>query len=170
MDPSHPQHGPATAPDPERQMKVTAFNTSYVTIMHGCANEGKEQKERQKNKSKLHTAFVKQHLDNTPIHPLIGRRPPEVHRTEQSLSRKIRRTLAQLRAMKSPLLKEYLSNIGAEDNPLCPLCGQESHNTAHLFRCQSIPTDLVPIDLWHRPVLVAELLGEWQAALDAAEA
>ena len=150
-------------------MKQTAFDTSYVTVVHSCANRNEEKKERVRNKNTLHTAFVKQHLDDTPIHPLIGRRPPEVHKSEKSLSRKIRRTLAQLRAMKSPLLKEYLHDIGAEDDPQCPLCRQARHNTVHLFQCPSIPSDLVPIDLWHRPTLVADLLGEWRTALEEAE-
>ena len=169
IDPNHPQHAAAIAPDPDRRMKVTAFDTSHVTLAYGCANEGEEEKERKKNKRRLHTATVSKHLADTPIHPLINSKPPEVHKSEESLSRKIRRTLAQLRAVKSPILKDYLHHIGAEEDPNCPLCGQERHTTAHLFRCTRIPTDLAPIDLWRRPVLVAELLEEWQTALDAAE-
>ena len=32
-----------------------------------------------------------------------------------------------------------------------------------------VPTTLTPEDLWHRPTIVAELVGEWRAALSAAE-
>ena len=142
MDPRHPQHAAAIAPDPDRRMKVAAFDTTHVTLAYGCANEGEEEKERRKNKGRLHTAIVSKHLAETPIHPLINSKPPDVHKTEESLSREIRRTLAQLRAEKSPLLKDYLHNIGAEEDPNCPLCGQERHTTAHLFRCTQIPTDL----------------------------
>ena len=80
------------------------------------------------------------------------------------------RTLAQLRAQKCPMLQEYLHSIGAAEDPGCPLCGHRAHNTAHLFSCPSIHTDLSPQDLWRRPVLVADLLQEWQTALEAAEA
>ena len=169
MDNDHPQHAAAVAPDPDRQMKMTAFNTSYITVVHSCTNEGEEKKERIRNKKRLHTAAVSQHLEEQPIHPLLGAQPPDVHKEEQSLSRNIRRNLAQLRAQKSPVLKEYLHNIGVEDSPLCPLCGQSAHNTIHLFRCTAVQTELTPIDLWRRPARAADLLQRWRADIEAAE-
>ena len=70
---------------------------------------------------------------------------------------------------KSPLLKEYLQNFGAEEDPPSPLYELEHHTTNHLFRCPSIPTDLMPMDLWRRSVLFAKLLKEWQTVLDDEE-
>ena len=45
----------------------------------------------------------------------------------------------------------------------------EAHNVAHLFQCPSVPTDLTVQDLWVRPVPTADLLREWQEALEAEE-
>ena len=169
MDADHPQHAAAIAPVSDRRMKTTAFDTSYVTVVHSCANEGEEKKERTKNKKILHTAAVSQHLDEQPIHPLINTQPPDVHKEEHSLPRNIRRSLAQIRAQKSPALREYLHNIGAEDSPLCPLCRQGAHTATHLFRCTAVQTELTPIDLWRRPARAADLLQRWRAEIEAAE-
>ena len=169
LDPQHPMHSEVSAPSPERRMKATALDTAHVTIIHGCVGENEEEKERKRNKKRLHTAFVEDHLNTLPDHPLLNARPPEVHRSEEQLPRDARRTLAQLRAQKCPLLQEYLHDIGAAEVPSCPLCGQGGHNTVHLFRCPSIPTDLTPEDLWRRPLLVADLVEQWRQALAAAE-
>jgi len=54
-------------------------------------------------------------------------------------------------------------------NPFCPLCNISIiHDTKHLFTCNSIHTNLKPIDLWHNPLKVAVLLQEWEDALGAA--
>ena len=81
----------------------------------------------------------------------------------------MRRTLAQLRAQKCPLLRSYLFSIGAAEVSSCPLCEQEEHNTAHLFSCKEMATELTPEDLWQRPDAVAELVGLWQQRLEANE-
>ena len=82
----------------------------------------------------------------------------------------MRRTLAQLRAMKGPLLRSWQFDIRAVEDPNCPLCGLGAHTTEHLFLCPNIVTDLTPVDLWRRPVEAADLVQRWQAALEAADA
>ena len=156
-DPDHPLHRQASAPSPERRMKATAFHGSHVLMAHGCARDGEEAKERERNKKAIHTAIVQEHLETIPQHPLLNAHAPEIHRSDQELSRAARRTLAQLRAGKCPLLQEYLQDIGAAEDPRCPLCGQDGHNTVHLFNCPSIATDLTPEDLWRRPLPAASL-------------
>ena len=160
MDPDQPLYQEAAAPDPERMMKPTAFHTSQVTVAHGCAPQGKEKKEIRRNKKRIHTATVQEHISTRPIHPLLITQPPEVHKSAQTLGNSTRRILAQLRAQKSPLLQKNLHNIGAADNPNCPLCGYGAHNTAHMFNYPSIPTELMPLDLWRNPVPVTGLLQE----------
>ena len=142
--------------------------TQHVTVVHGCEKEGEEE-ERKKNQKAIHTAIVREHIQNQPINPLINAHPPDISITERQLPRATRRTLAQLRAQKCPMLQEYLHSIGAAEDPRCPLCGHDGHNTAHLFSCPEMQTELTPIDLWRHPVLVAELLQEWQTALATAE-
>ncbi|MEL7523123.1 MAG: hypothetical protein AAGJ80_16170, partial [Cyanobacteria bacterium J06553_1] len=158
--PQHPMHHALSEPEPERKMKRTAFDTNYVTVVHGCEREGEEEKERRKNQKAIHTAIVQEHILNQPNNPLINAHPPDISTTEKQLPRATRRTLAQLRAQKCPMLQEYLHSIGAAEDPRCPLCGHDGHNTAHLFSCPEVQTELMPIDLWYRPVLVAELLQE----------
>ena len=84
--------------------------------MHGCDREGKETEERIKNK-KIHTEIVKKVLEQEQIHPLIQQKAPDVNKTEEQLPRATRRTLAQLRAGKCPLLKAYLHSIEAKEDP-----------------------------------------------------
>ena len=163
-DSEHPIHETLSHPEPERKMRATAQSTEYSMIIHSCDNED-PQNDRKTNKRMLHTASVQQHLADAAINDLIGRIPPEVNSSEEQLPRAIRRTLAQLRARKCPLLQTYLHNIGAAEDPSCPLCRQEEHDTAHLFSCSELPTQLVPLDLWLRPVQAAELLEQWQSRL-----
>ena len=93
-----------------------------------------------------------------------------INKKKEQLPRATRRTLAQLRAGKCPLLKAYLCNIGAAEQPNCPLCNHDQHSTQHLFECREVPTSLTLIDLWHRPTEVAELVGRSRTLLDEAGA
>ena len=162
-------HQQAIAHNPEMRVKTTALHTAHVITVQGCAREGEEGKEIQKNKKRIQNTIVEEHLSTIPPNPILIAKPPEVHLFEEELSREARRTLAQLRAGKYPLLQEYLRDIGAAEDPSCPLCGQGEHNTVHLFQCLSIPTNLTPQDLWRRPLQAAELVESWRAALAAAE-
>ena len=168
-DPQHPMHSELAAPDPERQKKPTALQTSTSTIVHSCDNDGENEKQRKRNKQSIHTAIVQNYLANQPDHPLLQAPPPEVHKSEEALSREARRRLAQLRAKKCPLLQEYLHTIGGADDPSCPLCGHATHNTEHIFECPRVPTELSTIHLWRSPAEAADLLERWKTALGAAE-
>ena len=72
----------------------------------------------------------------------------------------MRRTLAQLRTNKSPLLVSYLFSIGdpRHPSPLCPLCLMHDHTSSHLFECKSLPTSLSSLDLWTNPDKVEPFL------------
>ena len=168
-DPSHPLHSALHDPEPDRRMKRTAFDTSYVTMVHGCDREGMEAKEREINKKTIHTAAVTNYLAAREAPPLLQRVPPEVHHSEVQLPREKRRQLAQLRAGKCPLLQGYLHHIGKAESPNCKLCTQVAHDTAHMFRCPNIPTRLTPEDLWREPIRAAQLVSQWEAALAALE-
>src|SRR2546425_5236156 len=87
-----------------------------------------------------------------------------------TLPRKTRRILAQLRAGKSPVLTAYLHTIDSKSypSPICPLCKSHDHTTQHLFSCPIINTTLTARDLWDDPVAVAALLQQWDDALGAA--
>ena len=89
---------------------------------------------------------------------------------ELLLSRETRRTLAQLRTNKSPLLVSYLFSIGdpRHPSPLCPLCLMHDHISSHLFECKSLPTSLSSLDLWTNPDKVEPFLATWGERLLAA--
>lgn len=115
-DSEHPLNKALSNPPPDREMKRTALDTSYATVVHGCDREGKEEEERIRNKKKIHTETVKKVLKEEQ-HPLLQQQAPDVNKTEEQLPRATRRTLAQLRAGKCPLLKAYLHSIEAVENP-----------------------------------------------------
>src|SRR6267154_1553387 len=89
---------------------------------------------------------------------------------QKKLSRKTRRTLAQLRAGKSPVLMAYLNAIDPKSypSPACLLCNFQKHTTQHLFSCSKINTTLTIQDLWNNPVAVAALLQQWYDVQSAA--
>ena len=162
--PDHPLHEALHDREPDRDMKRTVFNTTHVTTVHSCDTQA-EDKTRKENKAKIHTQAVKEYLANQEDHPLLGAKPPKISTTEQDLSREMRRTLAQLRAQKCPMLQTYKHHIGVADSPTCPLCRHGDHTTAHLFNCQEMPTVLTPLDLWHNPVSAAALVIDWREVL-----
>ena len=112
---------------------------------------------------------MRKYLASANDHPQLGRVAPEVSKSELHLPREKRRTLAQLRARKCPLLRQYLHSIGAEDSPNCPLCTEAEHNTVHLFNCERVQTELTPEDLWRRPAEAAALVDEWVERLEEPE-
>ena len=132
--------------------------------MHSCDAQAEEET-RKANKQLIHTQTVKDHLAGREDHSLLQARPPKISSSEQDLPRETRRTLAQLRAQKCPMLQSYLFIIGAAETPSCPLCQLHDHTTTHLFNCQRMPTDLTPQDLWHNAVSAAALVNDWQEAL-----
>ena len=64
------------------------------------------------------------YINNIPLNRLINAPAPNINTSEQTLPRGTRRTLAQLRANKSPILLAYLHNIDPDSNP-SPLCNRE---------------------------------------------
>src|SRR2546425_988943 len=96
-----------------------------------------------------HTLAVNECLTSNKPNPILRNPAPDINPSEQSLPRKTRRILAQLRADKSPILKAYLHEIDSKSCPsaACPLCNYHLHNTQHLFSCPKVITTLTPWDL-----------------------
>ena len=131
-DPEHPMNTELHAPGPERRMKGTALDTECVTVIHSCDPEEGGEKQRRRNKQAIHTSIFEEYLQNLPLNPLIQAQPPKIHPSEKALPRETRLTLAQLRAQKSPLLQEYLHNIGAEEDPSSPCADTTPQHCPHL--------------------------------------
>ena len=77
----------------------------------------------------------------------IGR-PPPIATAEQTLPRKTRTTLAQLRTGHSRILGQYMNRIDPTARNHCHNCGQSPHDTHHLFHCPSKLTTLTVESLW----------------------
>src|SRR6267154_1373691 len=101
---------------------------------------------------------------------ILSQPAPDINQSEQSLPRKTRRILAQLRTSKSPILMAYLNAIDPKSypSPSCPLCKSHAHTTQRLFSYPLIYTILTPRDLWDEPVGTAALLQQWADAMQAA--
>ena len=106
----------------------------------------------------IHTAAVTESIAARGINGVLGAPAPPVREEEKQLSRKTRRTLAQLRSGYCHSLNDYKHRIGQSDSSICPSCRQEEHTVRHLFECPVHPVDLQPEDLWLRPAEVAEFL------------
>ena len=91
----------------------------------------------QSNLKLIHSHIVSNHLSQRPPNKVLQDQTPSVSPAELLLSRETRRTLAQLRTNKSPLLVSYLYSIGdpRHPSPLCPLWLMHDHTSSNLFEC-----------------------------------
>src|SRR6476469_1532668 len=130
-------------------MKQTIFeNTSFTTNLDANPTNTTETT-IQRNMREIHHSVVENHLQSLKPNKIINQPAPPISKDKQSLRRKTRRTLAQLRTNKSPFLKSYLHKIDPQNHPsqLCPLCNTQNNDTKHLFTCSSLPTYLTPTDI-----------------------
>ena len=106
----------------------------------------------------IHTSIVSKHLATRGNNKILRTPPPLIIISEELLPRLTRRTLAQLRTKKSPLLKSYLHKVDANSHPspLCPMSNTQPYNAHHLFNCTHIRTMLEPLDLWTDPATIVK--------------
>ena len=149
--PDHPLNHLHYNPTPPRLKRKSIFNhTDDLITLHTAHHDQDQLPHKTQAKKIIHTQAVQQHLATIPDNSILHRRPPDIDETEKQLTRKTQRTLAQLRANKSPFLLSYLNHIDptSHPSPLCPLCEVAEHNTTHLFECPHVPTVLDPDSLW----------------------
>ena len=109
-------------------------------------------------RKQVHTRAVENSIAARQANEVLGAPAPDVAVEEEDLPRKTRRTLAQLRSGECIALNSYKHKIGLTDSAVCPCCRNEEHTTQHIFRCPANETDFEPVDLWRRPVDVADYL------------
>ena len=166
--PDHPLHYLTEQPDHPRLMKQTTLNNrnDYITRID-TDPDSIDDDQIKSNLKTIHTTIVQRHLRDRPNNKILDRPPPDIDKSEETLTRPTRRRLAQLRTNKSPLLRQYLHKIDSTNYPTedCPLCRAGPHDTRHLFNCTEVPTDLTTLDLWTNPCGVADLLDAWEEKL-----
>ena len=169
--PTHPLHKFTVLTENERHKKQTIFdNNNNYTVNINMKSDLICKDLIQSNLKLIHSHIVSNHLSQRPPNKVLQDQTPSVSPAELLLSRETRRTLAQLRTNKSPLLVSYLFSIGdpRHPSPLCPLCLMHDHTSSHLFECKSLPTSLSSLDLWTNPDKVEPFLATWGERLLAA--
>ena len=167
--PSHPLYNlTQTIPNPRKKKQTIFINWNYPTTTIPIDPQHSTHESNKQNLKTIHHLSVQSYLQDRKPNIILGHSPPSINKEELTLPRKSRRILAQLRGNQSPLLRSYLHDIKKIPSPSCPLCNHPNHDTAHLFSCTSISTNLNLIDLWENPVAVVELLRLWEDALGQA--
>ena len=133
--PTHPLHKLTIHPHTPRLKIQTTFNNTNYTTNIDTHPDTVTQQQISVNSTQIHTSIVQSHLMQRNHNKLIHQHAPKISPSELSLPRETRRTLAQLRTNKSPILISYLHKVDEthHPSPLCPLCKTHPHTTDHLF-------------------------------------
>lgn len=158
--PEHPNHRNLPPDTPlDRIMKKTLETNFGHEIRQMIPANGLNSDNLKSKINEIHTSTVRNTLRDRPFNGVLHARPPEIDKSESTLPRKTRTTLAQLRSGYSPFLNSYMSRINEETTDTCPQCGNGPHDTNHVFSCPDKPTSLTPESLWNSPREVAAFLG-----------
>ena len=160
LRPSHPSHPIVTAPSGTRSMKETLQSRFLPSVSHLLTGGTTNPASYRTSLIDLHTSAVRDAISHLAPNPVLLTSPPPVESEETSLPRAHRTALSQLRSGYCSFLNSYRARIGvAGASPSCPSCNSPVHTSGHLFTCPSHPTSLTTLDLWERPVRVAEYLS-----------
>ena len=162
--PTHPLHKLTIHPHTPRLKKQTTFNNINYTTNIDTHPDTVTQQQISANSTQIHTSIVQTHLMQRNHNKLIHQHAPKISPSELSLPRETRRTLAQLRTNKSPILISYLHKVDEthHPSPLCSLCKtqpQTTFSTAHTYIPQAI--------YWTSGCLPREWRPCWSGGRDA---
>ncbi len=143
-------------PRPQRHSLFTRYKAIFDRHFSDPPQCSKDVKHMMRT---LHTNIVAEYREST-TNKVLNRMAPAVDQTEQSLDRRARCILAQLRSGYSSILMNTRNTWDPNVVDRCPSCKQTPHDVAHIFNCPNNPTDL-PIDaLWTDPIAVAQLISK----------
>ena len=131
---------------PPREMKETIFTKHNQTVLPLLVNNKKDTLQA------IHTSFVNWAIDNMTDYRVLTNRPPPINDEETHLSRRKLATLSQLRFGHCKLLYFYKKRLKLTDSSSCPDSGIDPPDVPPLFNCTDHPTDLLPVNLWYKPV------------------
>ena len=115
--PTHPLHKLTIHPHTPRLKKQTTFNNTNYTTNIDTHPDTVTQQQISVNSTQIHTSIVQSHLMQRNHNKLIHQHAPKISPSELSLPRETRRTLAQLRTNKSPILISYLHKVDETHHP-----------------------------------------------------
>ena len=154
---NHPSFPIVTADSGPRTVKKT-LQSRYIGDLSRYTGGTTQIADPDIARQTVHREAVRESIEARGTNRILGTRAPAIDPTEKELPRKTRRTLAQMRSGFCIALNDYRHRIGQSDTPICPCCRQDEHTVQHVFGCSEHPTNLQPMDLWLRPVDVAEFL------------
>ena len=130
--PEHTLHQLTLQPHQPKNMTQTIFHNTHYTTNRDSTPDTTTLQTVKKIMKLVHTEIVQSHLQTRTSNKVIYDILPKINAQEQTLPRYTRRTFAQLRTNKYPLLIEYLHKISpdAHPTPMCPLCNAHTHNTS----------------------------------------
>ena len=106
----------------------------------------------------LHTAAAKEALNSYEVNHVLQRHPPAIAKEEQTLDRKTRCRLSQLRSGWCSILNSYQNKINPLHTARCPECNAANHDVSHLFACPRKSVQLDVVSLWQSPVEATTVL------------
>jgi hypothetical protein len=154
---NHPSRDITDERPPPRKMKKT-LTSQFGDEVRALLPMRPTNKQQNKDVvAELHKRTVQSAIAQHANNEVLGRKPPKVHRSEETLPRKARASLAQLRSGYCKLLGDYQQRVFNGPN-VCLDCYGSPHDVSHLFECPRNPTDLTKDDLWLQPVAAAAFL------------
>ena len=157
--PQHPCHQLCHRPPDDRpERRRSLIGRFRPNIQQYLADEPLSNTSYKSAISSIHQDAVRTAIDSSTSKLLNSRSSPIVT-VEQTLPRKTRTILAQLRTGHSRILGQYINRIDPTARNHCNNCGQSPHDTHHLFDCPSKPTTLTVESLWTPPTETAKHLN-----------
>ena len=166
LSPSHPSHKWVTGPQGRRRMKETLRTKVFEDVRPYTKADGTiAAGDVREVQNRIHTDIAGSTIAGLAPNRVLNARPPlqGINKSEVSLDRKTRVTLAQLRSGHCARLKTYQFKIGKAGDDTCPDCGIDPQDVTHLFNCPARPTGLTTRALWTDPREVAHFLSSHPA-------
>ena len=157
LQPLHPSYPIITADPGPRNMKRTLLRCYHAQVESLMGEDGTIA-DTDAARNEVHAAAVVRSIEARGANRVLGTPAPAIDPEEERLSRKTRRVLSQLRSGFCPSLEDYRHRVGLSESEICPCCRREVHTVQHVFECPDHPTELRPLDLWLRPIGVADFL------------
>ena len=157
--PQHPCHQLCHRPPDDRpERRRSLISRLKSNIQQYLAEEPLSNTSYKSAISSIHQDVVRIVIERSSS-KLFNGRPPTIATAEQTLPRKTRTILAQLRTGHSRILGQYMDRIDPTARNHCHNCGHSHHDTHDLFDCPSKPTTLTVESLWTAPTETAKHLN-----------
>ena len=165
LRPAHPSHRCVTSDSgPRAGRRVHTLQSKFLPSVQHLLSDGITPADHYRSiLGRLHTSAIANRISTIQPSKLLHCAPPEINSEEERLPRHHRAILSQLRSKYCSKMMDYQKRTGQSTTDLCPECGLVPHTVQHLFECHCHPTQLVPMDLWRRPVAVVSLLCRMSA-------